>query len=577
MIKSFLAKINLNTKSMLKYGTIANLTVLLIIVLLGEDNVMLAFPITLTAIALSFENLNIKPIYKIIRLLLIDCLLVTLSFISSLYPYTGIIINFITIFFISYFLTVRYNPKIYKPFIMLYVFTSFSTPALSSYINRLLVIFLGIFIVVMFILISSLFNKKEFIKDTLCHPLSLFSEQLNSLSNGLFDEKIYSNISKELRGLCYKIYTTRYRNNLTTNLGKINFDIYIILGKLHIYLKEFSLNNNYNNNFSLELRVFFGELKILIDSILKKIETDDSSENILKDLDIFISLYSDISYYNYLISILKELQNSIKELYSLNKKDINKKYITWKRSDIDRIKNYFINNFYFGSIRLNFALRISITLSLTIFLGNIYSIYKFIWVAITIMSVMQPYYEDTISKGKERLKGNFIGIFFLITVLTISDNKYLTMIILVISLYLTYGFKEYYKLSTFTAMASISVASLSTSLNVIAIHRIIFILLGVIIVIIANKFLFPYKLKTGIYHLITKLFKYNYFLIDAYIKDNQIRIRDLIILSTLSSDKLYMRNLEFKDNRVNLIIEETNKTFINIGYNELILKKEHQS
>ncbi len=577
MIKTFLAKINLNTKTMFKYGTIANLTVLLIVILLGEDNVMLAFPITLTAIALSFENLNIKPIYKIIRLIIIDFLLVTLSFISSLCPYTGIIINFLTIFFIAYFLTVRYNPKIYKPFIMLYVFTSFSTPTLSSYINRLLVILLGIFIVVSSIFISSFFNKKDFLKDTLYQPLTLISEQLNSLSKGFFDEQIYLNTSKEMRGLCYKVYKTRYRTNLTTNLGKIRLDMYIILENLNISLKEIFLKNTYDNELSLELRVFFGELKILIDCILKGFERDDSYNVIIKNLDRFISVYSNKSYYNYLISVLKEFRKSLKDIYNLDKKDINKKYTNWKRSDIDKLKNYFINNFYFGSIRLNFALRISITLSLTIFLGNIYSLYKFVWVSITIMSVMQPYYEDTLNKGKERLKGNFIGIFFLITILTISDNKHLAILTLIISLYLTYGFKEYYKLSTFTAMASISVASLNTSLNVIAINRIIFILLGIIIVIIANKFLFPYKLKTGIHHLITKLLKYNYFLIDACIKDNQIRIRDLIILSTLSSDKLYMRNLEFKDKRVNLIIEENNKTIINIAYNELILKKEHKN
>lgn len=102
----------------------------------------------------------------------------------------------------------------------------------------------------------------------------MLSEQLNSLNKGYLNEKIYLTISKEMRGLCYKIYKTRYKTNLTTNLGKIRLDIFIILEKLNIYLKELFFNKSYNIEFPLELRVFFGEFKILIDSIIKEIDTE---------------------------------------------------------------------------------------------------------------------------------------------------------------------------------------------------------------------------------------------------------------------------------------------------------------
>ncbi|HBA03353.1 MAG TPA: hypothetical protein DCW51_04980, partial [Clostridium sp.] len=85
--------------------------------------------------------------------------------------------------------------------------------------------------------------------------------------------------------------------------------------------------------------------------------------------------------------------------------------------------------------------------------------YKIIWAAITIMSIMQPYYEDTIKKAKDRVIGNILGILFTGVLINVADSQIITLGILVISLYLIYAFKEYYKISLFAAMASICIAS----------------------------------------------------------------------------------------------------------------------
>ena len=46
----------------------------------------------------------------------------------------------------------------------------------------------------------------------------------------------------------------------------------------------------------------------------------------------------------------------------------------------------------------------AITLSFSIFMGELLGFYKVIWAIITIMSIMQPYYEDTILKVEKELK-----------------------------------------------------------------------------------------------------------------------------------------------------------------------------
>ncbi len=69
------------------------------------------------------------------------------------------------------------------------------------------------------------------------------------------------------------------------------------------------------------------------------------------------------------------------------------------------------------------------------------------WLGITIMSIMQPYYEETLNKSKDRLKGNLLAILLVIIILNLFQSQVVHIIVLVCSLYLTYGFKSYYKLS----------------------------------------------------------------------------------------------------------------------------------
>lgn len=570
MFKSLFAKLNLNTKSMIKYGSIANLTLFSIAILFGVENIMLIFPITLISIALSFENLTVKPLTKIIRLLFSTTIIVTISTIASIFSHIGIIINFIAIFSIAYFLTVRYNPKIYKPFMMIYIFAQASSiHSFNEYFIKILTIFLGVFIAISFSLITSLLFKKNILKDIIYHPFMLLSEQLNNLSKNKFDNTIYLNFSKEMRSLSYTIYKTRYKKFLTTNIGKLYFDMYLILGKLNILLKDYYKNSN---NVTLEDRFFFKELKVLLDSFLKSIDNKDSFYLCIQTLNKFIVKYEYKNIYNNILSTLKTLNLTLIKLFNVNFKERNNIYKEWERSDLDKFKTYLKSNFKFGSIRFNFALRISICLTLTLYIGNMYSIYKFIWVSITIMSVMQPYYEETISKGKERLIGNFFGISIIIILLTIFNNNIITIITLIVCLYLTYGFKEYYKLSTFTAICSICVSSLNTNLNVITINRIIFILFGILIVLIANKFLFPYKLEDGIKQLLTKLLNYHYILSKSYMDKNLNITVDIILLSSLTLNKLFIRNIEFKNEEITRLIEYTNKSIILNGYDFLFLK-----
>ncbi|WP_297632847.1 FUSC family protein [uncultured Clostridium sp.] len=575
MLKKFITLTNLNTKTMLKYGSVAAFSMLSIIFLFGVQNGMLAFPIALTAISLSFEDIHVKTIQKTISLILIDCSIVTVSFIASLNPYFGIPLNFATAFLIAYFLTARFNPKIYKPFMMLFVFTSFSKTDFPDFILRLESIVFGVLFVIILSLITSRKTRKTIIKDDIYMPLNILNTNIQSILEGTDLSKGYYSFSKSMRALCYKIYVTRYKNYFTTNIGMLEFNIYLILEKLNLHLKDLSQKYDLKDDATLK------QLNQTISSTLEILNTTSDIQLVSKTLQDFSKSNINNDKFKILSEILSCLSISILHINSLNLKDINKPYSSWSRSDLEsnfKFKKEFLT---FASIKIRFSLRIAIALTITIFLGHVISLYKFIWVAITIMSVMQPYYEETISKGKQRLLGNLLGVTIIITLLHVTHDPNIAIVALLISLYFTYGFKEYYKLSMFTSIASISMASLTMGLTEITLSRISFILVGVFTVLFFNKFIFPYNAETGIKTLTSKLLKYNTILLQEYLKlSNTLenfdsnRFRDIVVLTTLNSEKLLLRNGFLNSKEVNKVVELNNHLTINLAFDTLIKKLE---
>lgn len=575
MFKKFITLSNLNTKTMLKYGSVAAVSMISIIFLFGVQNGMLAFPIALTAISLSFEDIHVKTLQKTLSLILIDCSIVTISFIASINPYFGIPLNFITAFLIAYFLTARFNPKIYKPFMMLFVFTSFSKTDFPDFILRLESIVFGVLFVIILSLITSRKTKKSIIKDDIYMPLNILNTNIQSILNGEDLSKGYYSFSKSMRALCYKIYVTRYKNYFTTNVGKLEFNIYLILEKLNLHLKDLSQKYDLKSNPTLI------ELNKTISSILEVLNTTSDIPLVSRTLQDFSNSNITNTKFETLSKIISCLATSILEINALNLKDINKPYASWNRSDLESNSKFKKEFLTFTSIKTRFSLRIAIALTLTIFLGHRISLYKFIWVAITIMSVMQPYYEETISKGKQRLLGNLLGVTIIVTLLHITHDPNIAIIALLISLYFTYGFKEYYKLSMFTSIASISMASLTMGLTEITLSRISFILVGVFTVLFFNKFIFPYNAETGIKALTIKLLKYNTILLKEYLKlSNTLEnfdsnsFRDIVVLTTLNSEKLLLRNSLINSKEVTKVVELNNHLTINLAFDTLIKKLE---
>ncbi|WP_252250289.1 FUSC family protein [Clostridium sp. ZBS13] len=565
MIDKIINKYHINVYSMLKHGTVAVITMFGVGFLFGIKNIMLAFPIALTSTVLSRQNLQVKTTSKILKLIFVDLVIVLLAFVSSQNSYLGIIINFISIFSIMYNIISPYDMAFYKPFIMLYIFTQYARVSLEELPFRILAVIFGVLVIECSNIITKV-NEKSKLGNSITSSLLLIKNQLNNIIDGKFEEDIVKKCSKIMRELVYKVYITRHKKYLTTNLGRIQFNIYINMEYFNLYLRN--VYSEYNNNDIKKNEV--EDIINVIDNILYYSNYSITVEELENKINLFKDMYNNKSRtLTEICNIMNSLKISIKELKELGNKEINKIYSEWEKENIENFKE----SFHKG-MRFNFAMRMAITLTIVLFIGEILGYYKVIWAIITIMSVIQPYYEYTLNKTKERIIGNVMGILFTGIFINLINIKWVTISILILSLYLLYAFKEYYKISLFASIASICIASLTENINVLLIYRVIYVIIGVAIVIIVNKKIFPYKLKEGMDELIIKIDKLNTMLINYSIAilngtENPNKVRNIIIHSTLLCEKLEIRNTNFNDNNINRVINLNNEFVIQVGYRVL--------
>ena len=562
----------INTYSMLKNGTIAVLTMFGVGILFGEKNIMLAFPIALTSAVLGRQNFKVKTFNKTIRIILMDLIIVTLAYISRLNIFIGIFINFISIFLIMYTITSPYDPTFYKPFIMLYAFTQYAWVPLNKMPARYLSVIFGVLVIVICNKIVNEINEKSLLGKSIYKALSLISEGLKDILEGNYTKKKELECTNIMRALAYKVYVSRYKDYLTTNLGQIQFKIFMDIEHLNLFLRKIEEGYSHKDITKREIE----ELISLVEQIKKFSNGNINVEQVVNETNRYVNKYIKEAKYGYEISvILINLSKNINSLNAVDRREINKVYEKWQRSYLDKTRYTFKEYFRKDSIRFKFAMRMAITLTLSLFIGEILGFYKIIWAIITIMSVIQPYYEDTLKKTKDRVVGNTIAIIFTGVAINLIDNKFVTIAILIASLYLLYAFKEYHKISLFAAIASISVSSLSNNINELLLYRIAYVIVGVLIVIIANKYIFPYKLQDGIRQLEEKVKRYNEMLLKEgklYLQDEgDIHIvRDIIIHLTLMNQKLYLRNIQYGDENVDIFIDDNTYFAIEVGYSILM-------
>lgn len=466
----------------------------------GEKNTLIGVT-TVTATLMFLErDLSLSPIRNTIKLILINLLIGISSYLVISNMYLGIIVNFFTLFLISYNFCYNLRNPLYLPFTLQYLFL-LANPVDNQ--ELLIRIFSLVFGAIVIMLAQILVNKNRLAKsgnkllenvcDSIVNKIE-YKEQYDLVDDGV--EKVNQSID----AFRTMVYDKREYNYYLTEEGRLKLNLSVALENIHSMIHDTNLDS-IDNDILKTLELLIKEVKLLLNNSKDNIDEHDVTLYMQKlfkiceekDIDDLLNLQ--------LLDSMLLLSDTIKSLRSLDEKQYNIVDRSHEISELfsdSGIKSFFIDR---KSIRFCYAMRVAISITIATFIMQYFNLSEGRWILFTLLSLITPLYEASKSKTKDRIFATIIGSIIIFILFSIFKDPTLRMLIILATGYLN-GYANQYRYSTiFVTISAIGSAALLGDVGVLTINRIFFVFVGIVMAILANRFIFPYKLKDSMIQL----------------------------------------------------------------------------
>ena len=495
----------------------------------GEDNTLVGVT-TITAILMfSKRDLTIAPFKNLFKLVGINLLMGVGSVIASDNMYIGIFINFGIIFLIHYIYNYTLLNPMYLPFALQYLFI-LSYPVEGQGVSiRLVALAVG---AILIMLTQLIINRKKITTNgnkIALKMCDLIIEGLETNENKDNLEEEVKNLNNELKKI---IYEKRESNYYLSDEGRNKLALATVLERINIIINETA-----NEEISSDV---LDDLYFLIDSIRRTIK----NENTKIDLNKMLEKYENKSNLDILelrllenMIILIEVIDELNKIKTYNKCSIGKKAGYVPRRYKEEISAYF--NLKKRTMKLTYALRISMGISLAAFAVDYFNWTEGRWMLFTIVSLVNPIYEVTKDKTIDRIVGTMIGAIIVTILYGFIENTSIRTVILMLAGYVGGYTKSYRQNMVFITIAAIGSAALIDDVSILSVNRILFVMLGATISVLLNQYVYPYKLEDA-----------NNDLGEIYIDTIKNMIREIALLSKNKTESNDMKNLLIRSSLV---------------------------
>ncbi|MGL4991141.1 MAG: FUSC family protein, partial [Sarcina sp.] len=473
---------------------------------LGEGTAFVGATISKGALVLLANDLTGNPIRTTITFVGVFVCLGMVSFLASLNIYVGFLINFITIFLLAYNFSSNVKQIIWRPFVLGYLYLLSEPGTVHQLPSRLITLALGGVFVVITQYILNGNRTKKIIYDGLSELTKDIRKKIECLLDKQEIEADRYKVLKNIDKITSAIYKRRIDPFFITKKDNTVINIALYFERLNYLLEELGKNKYADLD-----EKFLKDLLNLISSINKQVKSRELSYNILELLELFCSKYNNEKENYYVCEILQNInmlrvsiKNSIYDGYR-------KRDILFNLKLRKQISTVFSLNFNHDSLRFAFGMRIAILISVSYFIVMVFHISEGKWIVFTIYAVVDPLFEDSKKRFSKRFKGTLLGIGIFLLVYIFVPNIILEGIIF-ITLYYIYVITKDFGIKTMcTAAVSLGLFAIVTNNPAHGVtYRIVFVIIGIAIASLGNKYLFPYnasKSMNKIIYLYQKLSK----------------------------------------------------------------------
>ena len=460
----------------------------------GDKNTLIGVT-TITAMLMFINvDLTMSPIKNLMQLIALNIITGVGAYIALLNPWIGIPINFAIIFIINYRLYLKLKEPLYVPFTLQYAFilaTPVTLKEMPIRLASLLVAPIAIMIFQMLFNRQKIFKKGNRIIENVC---SKIIEKIDIILDEDIAPKDNSNIDKDIRKYIDEfraiVYDNRKENFYITEEARIKVNILSALEKISINLNK--INNVEDlKGIIIGLRQCMKRLNVVLGE-------DNNIEELEKYIDNVINNYENIQTSRIhaieILNSLEILKVALAELRRLGKENYN-----IIRADETayhkKLHLMYKKRFIKSSVKLSFAVRSAIGVSLAAFVTDYFNLSEGRWLIFTMASLVVPIYETSIKKARDRFTATLIGAVIIVIVFSIFKSVAIRSIILIVAGYVNSYLSEYKHKTICTTVSAIGAAALLGNTTVLTLNRIMYVSIGAILAILINRFILPRKIE----------------------------------------------------------------------------------
>ncbi|MBM7834676.1 FUSC family protein [Clostridium sardiniense] len=520
----------------------------------GDENTLIGVTTATAMLMLLQKDLTLSPIKNTALLIILNVVIGLAATVASMNMWIAIPVNFIMMFVLSYSLCYNLKSPVYLPFSLQYLFLLVNPVSDDRLPMRFLSLVVGAIIIMIVQLIANRDNVLKKGNKLLVKACDDMIEKIKNSSLNKKDENLDKNVRTSLNAFRNIIYNKREQNFYLTEESRIKLNISVALEKISILLEELNYSNNEKIISDIEtslikIRGYLNDESTISDDIINSIKNYNGHD--IEDLTA-LKILNNISF---IYEGLGELKDLGKEQYNL----INK---------IERIPNNFKlthnieSNYKARSAKFSYAVRIAIGITVAAFIMDYFHLREGRWIAFTMLSLVNPIYEVSKTKTRDRIIATIIGAIIVEILFYIFKGVVERTLILMISGYISGYMKEYKYNMICVTVSAIGAAAILGDTNTMAINRIMFVILGAILAILINKFILPYSIEKDV-----KILKVMYInvikemidsLKEAYKNKRGDKINNLFIVTSFIEERLKANNINPEDDLMELMIKERN-------------------
>ena len=540
------------------------------IVYLGRDNLMVGITGIFLLIAIINKDFSRNPLRAILKISFLTAFIAFMPYLVNLNIYSGLIINFLAVFTIIYVVVYTLNKTIYFPFLFGYTLLLTTNVGGRDLCKRIIaIVIIGIVAVIFQIVFSKITFKKNEKNKMLIEIIETFLKNINDLKVGNFNFKNKEKLKELSTYWSRDILEKRNNSFYLKDNENIKLNLIAAIEKLDRVLEEISQmleNNKEYIKFIEDLGVCLENLKLFLQTETRVVNLSLSIKKLNNDYESI--KIKDIKIYE-AIEALNIIDGLTSELLEIGKKD----YIEMKfgMKEIKEIKNLLWADFNKNSVRFIFAFRTAILISVSYFVIECLHLELGKWMMFTIASVSQPYNDTVWGRAKGRILGTLVGVIIYLPLSYIVTSVEYRIIIIAIAVYFMISFKKYsYSMSMLTVLFLGVVTINIPNIFSFAEDRVLFVALGVVIVLLGNRFILPYSLKKETIILIDKYYNCCTEILDKTLllyKKSGMReeIRNLIIIAKGIENKILLNNTDIDSDTIREFRNESRRLLNNIN------------